>query len=208
MVWAPDFTDYFLNKLKEITIPDQYGNPTPITVDYMMPGKELDLDSDIKRPAITVYNYDFVPDLDRAQSIVRLKVAEDENGVSISGLPDPWKIYYQFTLLADYLEHIDLMEIQFKRMFPFRGVIVMTDSDGSKVSYDMFFHQYIALDTNMSVPQGGSATKRVFRRVYRYYIPAELDSNQVTTYKRVLERNIVLKQKHGGGYVVSFQEQD
>lgn len=181
--WIPtmeDYDSYFIETLKKIKIDGQ-----PIHVTYYMPEHEGFKDVDLQRPAIAFFMYDQIHDITREQSNLSHVVSDTPSDVTTRRVPTPMKFFYQFVVLTDYKEHENIILRQFNMLFPTRGFITLTDPKGGEVSYDFFQKQFISADTYQEVPNGGTTTERVFRKIYRYHLLTEMDEFQAHTYKKV-----------------------
>lgn len=181
--WIPtmeDYDIYFINELKKITIDGQ-----PIHVTYYMPEHEGFKDVDLQRPAIAFFMYDQVHDITREQSTLSHVVSDTSSDITTKRVPTPMKFFYQFVVLTDYKEHENLILRQFNMMFPTRGYITLPDPTGGEASYDFLQKQFMSADTYQEVPNGGTSSSRVFRKIYRYHLFTEIDESQEKTYKKV-----------------------
>jgi hypothetical protein len=193
MYWIPTMEDYdghIINQLKTITIDGQ-----PIHVSYYMPESQGAKDLHIQRPAVIFFMYDQVHDTTRAQSITHQSISETSTDVTTRQIPTPMKFFYQFVVLTDFKTHENLILKQMLKLFPIRGYITLQSPYGENVSYDFYQKGFQSADAYLEVPNGGTTKERLFRKIYRYHLFAEVDESVELTYKKVTSVSPSVKEK-------------
>lgn len=195
--WIPTLFDYdshLLEKLKVIKVTDEFGNKKPIHVTFFAPEPEGTEDRNTMRPAVVVYMYDQVHDTRREQSILSQYVKDTPTDITLKEVPTPMKFFYQFTVITDYQQHMNEIIHQLNLLFPTRGYITLTAPNGEKVSYDFFQRSVDNAYTQQFLQYGANTADRIFRKIYRYQLIAEVDEFQEYTYKKVQGVNPSAKQ--------------
>lgn len=197
--WIPSLEDYdkcLLDKLKQITVDiNGDGNLQPIHVTYFTPEPEGAEDRDNLRPAIVLFMYDEVHDLQREQSILSTVVSDTPTDVTLKQVPTPTKFFYQFSILTDYLQHMNEIIRQFNLLFPKRGFISLESPEGESVDYDFFFRSVANGYTSQFLEYGANERERIFRKNYKYVLYTEIDEYQRHTYKKVQSQNTTVSEK-------------
>lgn len=187
--WIPSIEDYdkaILGKLAEIKVDLKGdGNLVPIHVTYFAPEHHGEEDRNKLRPAVVVYMYDQSHDIRREQSILSQYVSDTPTDITLKEVPTPIKFFYQFTIQTDYQQHMNEIVTQLTKLFPTRGFITVTSPTGEKVDYDFFLKGVDNGYSHQFLQYGANTEDRVFRKVYRYHLMAEIDEFQEYTYKKV-----------------------
>lgn len=199
--WVPSLMDYdkhLLEKLQGIKVTDEDENGNliqkPIHVTFFAPEPEGAEDRNNLRPAIVIYMYDQVHDIRREQSILSQYVSDTPTDITLKEVPTPMKFFYQFTIITDFQQHMNEITQQLNMLFPTRGYITLEAPNGEKVSYDFFQRSVDNGYTQQFLQYGANTTDRIFRKIYRYHLFAEVDEFQEYTYKKVQGINPSTKQ--------------
>lgn len=190
--WVPSLEDYdatIMKRLRQITYTDENGDQKPIYVTYFTPEHQGQEDKTKLRPAIVVYLYDQVHDFKREQSILSQYVSDTPTDITLTEVPTPMKFFYQFTVITDYKQHMNEITRQLNYLFPTRGFITLTAPSGVKVSYDFFQRSVDNAFTHQYLQYGANKEERVFRKIFRYHLMAEVEEYLPNTYKKVLGVN-------------------
>ena len=188
--WTPTLEDFdvaIINKLKRITI-DINGDGVlqPIHVTYFTPESEGAMDRTDNRPAIVVFMYDQVHDAQREHSFLETRIDDNPTDISFKRPPTPMKFFYQFLVITEYQEHMNKIIRQLQRLFPTRGFVTVVSPSGQQLSYDFFQRSVDNGYTAQFLQFGANEQERLFRKVYRYHLFAEVDEFEATVYKKVL----------------------
>lgn len=188
--WTPtleDFDTVIMNKLKTIQI-DVKGNGVlqPIHVTYFTPEAEGAKDRNKNRPAIVVFMYDQSHDVRREHSILDNRVNDTSTDISLQRVPTPMKFFYQFIIITEYQSHMNQIIRHLNMLFPSRGFITVISPSGAKVDYDFFLRGVDNGYTAQFLQFSANEQERLFRKVYRYHLFAEVDEYEAYTYKKVL----------------------
>ena len=193
--WTPtleDFDTVIMNKLRRITVDNGDGVQQPIHVTYFTPEAEGAKDRNDVRPAIVVFMYDQAHDRQREHSISENRVNDTPTDISLKRVPTPMKFFYQFLIITEYQEHMNKIIRQLHILFPTRGFITVVSPIGQNMSYDFFQRSVDNGYTQQFLQYGANEQERLFRKVYRYHLFAEVDEHEANTYKKVLSvHNIV-----------------
>ena len=193
MYWTPtleDFDTEIIHKLRTIRV-DKNGDGIlqPVHVTYFTPEAEGAEDRDNLRPAIVVFMYDQSHDIRREHSILTNRVNDTPTDISLKRVPTPMKFFYQFLILTDYQKHMVEISHQINMLFPTRGYISLATPSGESVSYDFFQRGVDNGYTAQFLQFGTNEQSRIFRKLYRYHLFAEVDEYEAYTYKKVLQIN-------------------
>jgi hypothetical protein len=180
-IWIPEFDAYFLNRLKQIKIEDK-----PVFATYAVPETEGAEDSRLTLPGITFYMYDTLHDIEREQSTTLNVTSQTDSHKTLQKIPTPVKLCYQFTIMANYMEHHNEMISQFLRLFPYRGAILVSDPvTKDLVDFDFFWKAQSVRNSTHNPPFAVGQGERLFRTEFRYHLPCEHDVNPEETHQIV-----------------------
>lgn len=183
MVWLDQIGDFFLSK--EITANRLDGSTFSITPMYE--GTE---NREGDEPHIVFFDYDIILDPNRLGSIVRKEAYGDQDTVTYSGTPEPHAVYYQVEVISYWKEDDIALRHAWMKEFPMRGGIDVPAMDGNGTV--RVFYEQVGFK-NMDESDRSFRSGRMYRKVYRYVIWAELDLEQLETYYRVKEVGPIIR---------------
>lgn len=194
-VFIEDIDLYFTKNIKlQAYTPSDSNDPeypswkldtVPVTYHQPEGGVAPDFEANIA----TFFLYDMALDTTRTQSDIDILVSRNQlqNTIATKKVPIPFKLFYQIDLWSLKQSNMVQMITQFHKNFPPRGSILVPDKNGRE--HDLYMEMTHSKNADGALWGTGSkqTNERIFRRIFRFCIHAELDNSEIKNNQMVKE---------------------